>query len=289
MSGLGSATPTQLAVLTPSDGAPVRAAGDDKPFSLFGDDGFSFSDFIDIINPLQHIPVLSTLYRQLTGDTIDAGPRVMGGTLFGGPIGAVASLINVFVEESTGKDLGEHAVALLTDEEPASEIAVARGGVPEARFETAAGGPSEPLATTMDAIVATARVNRFAGATIAAPARREPLAPTLAPTLAPPLALVPAKGQAPAAAARQVAAATTHLSEGKRQGDAFAMLRYRAAPREDDDDKDRKSESQAAGAAGATAAQGGWFTDAMLSGLGKYDAAVTQGRPTPGPSVDLSN
>ncbi len=129
MSGLGSATPTQLAVLTPSDGAPVRAAGDDKPFSLFGDDGFSFSDFIDIINPLQHIPVLSTLYRQLTGDTIDAGPRVMGGTLFGGPIGAVASLINVFVEESTGKDLGEHAVALLTDEEPASEIAVARGGV----------------------------------------------------------------------------------------------------------------------------------------------------------------
>ncbi len=31
---------------------------------------FTFDDFIDIINPLQHIPILSTVYREMTGDEI---------------------------------------------------------------------------------------------------------------------------------------------------------------------------------------------------------------------------
>ena len=75
MSGLESASPTELAVLTPSVGAPAGAVAAEKPFTLFGEDGFTFADFLDIINPLQHIPVLSTLYRHLTGDTIDAAPE----------------------------------------------------------------------------------------------------------------------------------------------------------------------------------------------------------------------
>ncbi len=288
MGGLESASPTELAVLTPSDGAQIgktraaSAAGVDKPFSLFGEDGFTFADFIDIINPLQHIPVLSTLYRHLTGDTIDAAPRVLGGTLFGGAIGAVASLINVFVEESTGKDLGEHAVAFLTDDAAPSETAVARNEVPEARFETAAGGagrgPREPLSSTTDAIVATAQANRMAVAAVAQPVRSEPLAP--------PLVLGAIRGQASPAVARQVAAATTQLHQGERQADAFAMLRYRAALREDSKDKDRNADAPVAG---ATAAEGGWFSDAMLSGLVKYDADVQHAKPKPGSSVDLSN
>ena len=277
MSGLESATPTELAVLTPSDGAPAAAAT--KPFTLFGEDGFTFTDFLDIINPLQHIPVLSSLYRHLSGDTIDAASRVLGGTLFGGPIGAVASLFNVFIDETTGKDLGEHAIALFTDEPPASETAVASNGVPEARFETAAGAPNEPRASTTDAIVATAQANRFAVAAAAPPVRAEPLAP--------PIAVGPARGKPSTAAADQeVASLTTALRHGERQADAFAMLRYRAALRDADEDRDRKENSPAAG---ATAAQGGWFSDAMLSGLAKYDAAVKQAKPAPGPSVDLSN
>ena len=296
MSGFESAPPTELAVLTPSDGVPTGAAAGaaaaaKKPFSLFGEDGFSFADLIDIINPLQHIPLVSTLYRHLTGDVIDAAPRVLGGTLFGGPIGAIVSLINVFVEESTGKDMGEHAVALFTDEAPPEVVAVARNTVPEARFETAAGATrraaaGEPLASDTDAIVATVRANRFAVASVAPMAtmvRSEPLAPPLA--LVPPPALGSPKGQQ-SAAARQVASATTALRQGERQADAFAMLRYRAALRDADEDKDRQAEPPMAG---ATAAEGGWFSDAMLSGLGKYDAAVKQAKPAPRPSVDLSN
>ena len=214
MSGFESAPPTELAVLTPSDGVPTGAAAGaaaaaKKPFSLFGEDGFSFADLIDIINPLQHIPLVSTLYRHLTGDVIDAAPRVLGGTLFGGPIGAIVSLINVFVEESTGKDMGEHAVALFTDEAPPEVVAVARNTVPEARFEearfeTAVGATrraaaGEPLASDTDAIVATVRANRFAVASVAPMAtmvRSEPLAPPLA-LVPPPLSARPRANSPP--------------------------------------------------------------------------------------------
>ncbi len=96
---------------------PARTEGDTasakagKP--LFGEDGFTFSDFLDIINPLQHIPIVNTVYRAMTGDKIDPGSRLVGGGLFGGPIGLVASVVSGMVEESTGKDPGEHALAAL--------------------------------------------------------------------------------------------------------------------------------------------------------------------------------
>lgn len=80
---------------------------------LFGADGFSFWDFLDIVNPLQHIPIVSTIYRAVTGDTIDPGARIAGGTLFGGPIGLAVSLAGAMVEEDTGKDMGQHALAML--------------------------------------------------------------------------------------------------------------------------------------------------------------------------------
>ena len=95
--------------------APVTEAPPDAGFQPFGEDGFTFFDFLDIINPLQHIPLISNIYREMTGDTLDPAPRVLGGTLFGGPIGLIASIISVFVEESTGKDPGDHLLALLED------------------------------------------------------------------------------------------------------------------------------------------------------------------------------
>jgi len=82
---------------------------------LWGEDGFTFGDLIDLINPLHHIPGVATLYRELTGDQISPGTRLIGGSLFGGILRAVSPLINVVVEDSTGKDIGEHVVALFSD------------------------------------------------------------------------------------------------------------------------------------------------------------------------------
>lgn len=79
--------------------------------------GASFLDFIkglvDVVNPLQHIPVVSTLYRRITGDEISPVARLAGGALFGGPIGAAASAADLALQKATGKDAGETALAFL--------------------------------------------------------------------------------------------------------------------------------------------------------------------------------
>ena len=77
-------TTTEIRPLMPPETAAEIAkagakAGDNEAFQAFGEDGFTFADFIDIINPLQHIPVVATIYRAMTGDDIDPGSRVAGG------------------------------------------------------------------------------------------------------------------------------------------------------------------------------------------------------------------
>lgn len=98
-----------------SIGSAETAAGDQG----WGEDGFGFDDFIDIVNPLQHLPFISTLYRELTGDSITPAARVAGGTLYGGPAGMIAGIANVFVEAEAGSDIGSTMIAQLTDREAA--------------------------------------------------------------------------------------------------------------------------------------------------------------------------
>lgn len=133
-------------------GQETALAGDESEvaesgFNLFGDDGFTFADLVDIINPLQHFPIVSTLYREASGDALAPGPRVMGSTLYFGPIGLVGSLANVFVENQTGKDVGQHiADWVLPDDgsqSPDGATAVAENDTGAAdlnAFEPAAGG-----------------------------------------------------------------------------------------------------------------------------------------------------
>lgn len=110
----GAAFPTDRPSGRPAEaatGGGAKAAGDG--FRPFGKDGFSFGDLLDIINPLQHIPVVSTIYRKVTGDTLDALPRVAGGTLFGGIAGAVSAVVNLAVKAASGQDIGANALAFL--------------------------------------------------------------------------------------------------------------------------------------------------------------------------------
>ncbi|MBK8909318.1 MAG: hypothetical protein IPM60_16025 [Rhodospirillales bacterium] len=101
---------------------PASASKEEGGFRGFGEDGPTFFDVLDIVNPLQHIPVVSTLYRELTGDQIDPVPRMAGGALFGGLIGAIASIVNVVVDEVSGKDVGEHVLALFdASDEPGDD------------------------------------------------------------------------------------------------------------------------------------------------------------------------
>jgi hypothetical protein len=100
-----------------------------------------FGDFLDLINPLQHIPVVSTFYREATGDAISAPARILGGFLFGGPLGFIASIINAISEEITGKDIGETAVAALLGDDDGPATAVAARSGAETAAETGDAAP----------------------------------------------------------------------------------------------------------------------------------------------------
>lgn len=89
--------------------------------------GDFFSTLLDIVNPLQHIPVVSNLYREITGDEISPAARMIGGAMFGGPIGFASASANVLLEQTSGEDVMGHALAMLSDE-PADGIPGAAPG-----------------------------------------------------------------------------------------------------------------------------------------------------------------
>jgi hypothetical protein len=122
-----------------------------KPVSYWENGDFGFGDILDTINPLQHLPIVATLYRNMTGDRIGMVPRVIGGALWGRIGGFVSGLLNAAVEWFTGKDLGDHVYAFLHDKiaSPESVQTASEGKSPEAS--------GEPLETTESARHARAR------------------------------------------------------------------------------------------------------------------------------------
>ncbi|MGN7437256.1 MAG: hypothetical protein ACTHOO_01335 [Alcanivorax sp.] len=76
------------------------------------EEGFSFFDLIDMINPLQHLPIVNIAYRKLTGDEIKPISSIVGGALYGGPVGAASNMIGHVVEDGTGKSPIENVMSL---------------------------------------------------------------------------------------------------------------------------------------------------------------------------------
>lgn len=109
-----------------------------------------FENLLDIVNPLQHIPVVSTVYRAVTGDQIAAPARLIGGALFGGPLGLASASANLFLEEATGGDLASHALALVNSFDDAPQLAGA--AVPVAAATPPAPQAATNLATANDGV-----------------------------------------------------------------------------------------------------------------------------------------
>jgi hypothetical protein len=66
------------------------------------DGGGFFHHLLDVINPLQHLPVIGTIYRAITGEHIGAVEKVMGDALYGGLWGAASSVADLAFEGITG-------------------------------------------------------------------------------------------------------------------------------------------------------------------------------------------
>lgn len=81
---------------------------------------FSFGDLLDMANPLQHIPLVNSVYRDITGDNIRPIGKIVGGSVYGGPIGFASGLVNAMVEDKTGKDITDTVLSLNASNLPAS-------------------------------------------------------------------------------------------------------------------------------------------------------------------------
>lgn len=106
---------TSLALNVAMPSLPPFSSAPDAPSDAGASDSteFSFHNLVSIFNPLQHIPVVSTVYRALTGDTIGPLERVAGDTLYGGWMGLASSVANLVFEKETGKDFGNSVLAFV--------------------------------------------------------------------------------------------------------------------------------------------------------------------------------
>jgi len=137
---------------------------DSPDFEPFGDDGLTFGDLIDVVNPLQHLPVVGNVYRWLTGDDLSPAARVAGGALYGGPIGLAGSIGQLIANGIMGGAPDQEVLTALLGPSPFADPA--EGGtsvaalapaaspnpapaVAEGRFLPLAGPPGVPAAPVM--------------------------------------------------------------------------------------------------------------------------------------------
>ncbi|WP_426954502.1 hypothetical protein [Muricoccus radiodurans] len=81
----------------------TRAAPDSGP-PLMGEEAapmpseMSFDEFLESINPLQHLPGVGTGYRAVTGQSAHPAARILVGALTGGPMGFMAGIGSVLFD-----------------------------------------------------------------------------------------------------------------------------------------------------------------------------------------------
>jgi hypothetical protein len=116
---------------------------------------FTFGDFVDLINPLQHLPVVSTLYRAITGDTIKAPEKIMGDTLYGGPLSGLSAIADTIYQQQTGKSFGDTVLGWLGfghhDAAPPTDVAKTSDPAPARTALASTPAPADTNVTALKA------------------------------------------------------------------------------------------------------------------------------------------
>ncbi len=120
--------PTAIQIMKVDSKKIQNTDNEKKPFNITWDDSdlknkpdepekkkLSFFDILDIVNPLQHIPVVNSIYRRLTGDEMHPVSRLAGSALFGGPIGAVMGSVDALFAQENGQYFGDRVLSRLVD------------------------------------------------------------------------------------------------------------------------------------------------------------------------------
>jgi hypothetical protein len=105
-------------------GQKWRVVESERSRQLFlGPDGkFGWDDFLDVINPLQHIPLINLAYRAVTGDEIYGAARLVDMAF--GPMAGASTAIDLAFRDMTGESMASNAVAALfgPGEQPAGDV-----------------------------------------------------------------------------------------------------------------------------------------------------------------------
>jgi hypothetical protein len=92
---------------------PKQTAHDE---AFWGRDGFNFADVLDMVNPLHHLPIVSTFYRNISGDECSEGAKIIGdvgfGVLTGGVFGVAGAAANTAIRHETNKNISDHIIDL---------------------------------------------------------------------------------------------------------------------------------------------------------------------------------
>ncbi|MDR6985391.1 hypothetical protein J2X32_004056 [Rheinheimera pacifica] len=105
---------------TPEQAAAAAAELADPAPTAFADGSSpGIADALDIINPLQHIPLVSQYYRDWTGDDMGYISQVAGGAFWGGGVGVAASFVNLGLTSVMGKSPSQYIQQLFASDEVA--------------------------------------------------------------------------------------------------------------------------------------------------------------------------
>jgi hypothetical protein len=135
-------------ISSPSPVAPQVASTGTESVTVSADksgpqDESFFHHILDVINPLQHLPVVGTIYRAITGEHIGNIEKIAGDTLYGGLWGAVASVADVAFEALTGKSVEDTALSLFKGD--SANVAVASAKVTAPSINTITSLPSADM------------------------------------------------------------------------------------------------------------------------------------------------
>ncbi|MBG78944.1 MAG: hypothetical protein CL570_07970 [Alphaproteobacteria bacterium] len=98
------------------DQIDMVSASDNAQDGEVAEDSFGFLDLLDMVNPLQHIPVVGSIYRSVTGDTIKPISQMVGGMAFTGPLGAVFPLVGAVIDQEFGDSAPQDSQATAFDQ-----------------------------------------------------------------------------------------------------------------------------------------------------------------------------
>ena len=135
---------------------PNQSTGNSASINSNGG-SFEFKNFLDLINPLQHIPGVGTIYRAVTGDTITDETRFIGHIVYAGPFGLVAAAAETLATDNDGRRLSEN-LALWWGEEAETAKVAGQHDAPD-RSTSSADSPATKESATGPALVCASRVS----------------------------------------------------------------------------------------------------------------------------------